>query len=44
MTSAQWRRIEQTYDAALERPPSERGAFLESACGGDEMLRVRSNG
>jgi serine/threonine protein kinase len=39
MTSERWRRIEQIYEDALQRIPSERGAFLESACGGDEMLR-----
>jgi serine/threonine protein kinase len=39
MTSDRWRRIEQLYEAALQCAPSERGAFLESACGGDEVLR-----
>src|SRR5262245_48862518 len=39
MTSDRWRRIEQLYEAALQRAASERGAFLESACGGDEVLR-----
>ena len=39
MTSERWRRIEQIYDAALQRAPGERGAFLDSACGEDEMLR-----
>jgi hypothetical protein len=27
------------YDAALERPESQRGAFVEEACGGDTALR-----
>jgi eukaryotic-like serine/threonine-protein kinase len=40
MTSERWRRIEQIYYAALERTPSERGPFLESACGGDKTLRA----
>jgi Tol biopolymer transport system component len=39
MTSGHWRRIEQIYDAALQRAPSERGAFLDAACGEDEALR-----
>jgi len=39
MTSDRWRRIEEIYEAALQRAPSERRVFLESACGGDEMLR-----
>jgi serine/threonine protein kinase/Tol biopolymer transport system component len=39
MTAGQWRRIEQIYEAVLEQPPSERRAFLESACGDDDRLR-----
>ena len=39
MTSARWRRIEEIYEAALERVPVERDAFLASACGEDEQLR-----
>jgi len=34
-----WREIERLYHAALERPESQRGAFLEGACGGDSALR-----
>ncbi len=34
-----WERIEKLYQAALERPPGERAAFLEEACAGDEGLR-----
>jgi len=33
------RQVEQLYDAARERDPVERAAFLEQACGGDERLR-----
>jgi serine/threonine protein kinase len=33
------REIERLYHAALERPESQRGAFLEGACGGDSALR-----
>jgi serine/threonine protein kinase/tetratricopeptide (TPR) repeat protein len=34
-----WQEIERLYHAALERPESQRGAFLEEACGGDSALR-----
>jgi serine/threonine-protein kinase len=33
-----WNKAETLYRAALDRPPSERDAFLEKACGGDEAL------
>jgi serine/threonine protein kinase/dipeptidyl aminopeptidase/acylaminoacyl peptidase len=36
---ARWEKVEQIYDAALERPEAERAAFLREACGGDEHLR-----
>src|SRR5262245_29093870 len=39
MNAERWRRVEQIYHAALERPPNERSTFLEGACGGDEALR-----
>jgi uncharacterized RDD family membrane protein YckC len=31
--------VEQLYHAALEQAESERGAFLDNACSGDEVLR-----
>ncbi len=34
-----WATIERLYQAAVERSPAERHAFLEDACGGDEALR-----
>ena len=34
------RQIERMYHSALERPPRERQAFLESECHGDEGLRL----
>ena len=39
-----WKRVEQLYNSALERAASERAAFLEQACEGDEALlqEVRS--
>ncbi|MFN7982496.1 MAG: protein kinase [Vicinamibacterales bacterium] len=39
-TDDRWRRIEAICQSALDRPPSERATFLESACDGDlEILR-----
>jgi len=37
--SERWRRIEDIYHHALERAETQRAAFLEEACGGDEGLR-----
>ena len=37
--NARWEKVEQIYNAALERPEAERAAFLGEACGGDEELR-----
>lgn len=34
-----WRRVEQLFHDARERPPDQRGAFLAQACGGDSALR-----
>jgi serine/threonine protein kinase len=34
-----WRRVEQLFHAALERPPEARRAFLDEACGEDNELR-----
>ena len=34
-----WRRAEELFHAALERPPEERRAFLGQACGEDRALR-----
>ena len=39
MTPERWQQIERLYHEALTRDASERGAFLASTCGGDEMLR-----
>ena len=35
-----WREIETLYHSACKRKPEERRAYLESACGGDESLRL----
>jgi len=37
--SERWRRVEALYHLALERPPNQRAAFLDSECGADEVLR-----
>jgi serine/threonine-protein kinase len=44
MTDGRWTRIQTLFEAALERPPDERGPFLKTACGGDSALldEVRS--
>jgi serine/threonine protein kinase len=39
MDPARWRRVEEIYQAAAERQPEERAAFLAAACAGDEDLR-----
>lgn len=39
MTPERWRQIEDLYQAALERDATERAAFLDEACAGDEELR-----
>ena len=39
MTPERWQRIEQVYHAALAIEESQRGAFLEDSCTGDEALR-----
>ena len=39
MKPERWEQVAQIYSAALERPGSERTAFLREACGGDEDLR-----
>ena len=39
MDPARWRRVEEIYQAAVEREPEERAAFLAVACAGDEDLR-----
>ena len=38
-SSERWRRIEEVCQAALDREPAERPAFIAAACGGDSGLR-----
>ena len=40
VTDARWRRVKALFEAALERPPSERAAFLATAVVDDEGLRA----
>jgi len=39
MTPERWRRIEEIYEAAQQRSPEKRAAFIASTCGEDELLR-----
>ncbi len=39
MTPGRWQQIEKLYNSALKREPSQRLAFLQEACAGDEALR-----
>ena len=34
-----WREVDRVFEAALDRPPDERTALLDEACGGDHALR-----
>jgi eukaryotic-like serine/threonine-protein kinase len=38
--TAQWQRIKELFDAALERDPGERAAFLNRVCQADPALRA----
>ncbi|HET6891675.1 MAG TPA: serine/threonine-protein kinase, partial [Pyrinomonadaceae bacterium] len=39
MTPERWKKVEEVFEAALERRPGDRSAYLDSACEGDESLR-----
>ena len=39
MNPERWKKVDDLLEAALECPPSERAAFLEQACAGDDELR-----
>jgi eukaryotic-like serine/threonine-protein kinase len=39
MSAADWSRVKTTFHAAVDLPAGERGAFLDQACGDDEVLR-----
>ena len=38
MTPERWQRIEEVYQAARDREPSERGAYIQQVCGEDHDL------
>src|SRR5215471_12695582 len=40
MTPERWKLIDDLFDAALEREPPDRAAFLDAACAGDPALRA----
>ena len=39
MSDERWTIVDRLLDAALEREPPERSAFLDDACADDEALR-----
>jgi serine/threonine protein kinase len=39
MTPERWQQVEDVLQAALDRPPQERAAYLDEACGNDEELK-----
>ena len=39
MTAARWDQVKALFQATVDRPPSERAAFLAAAVGGDDALR-----
>ena len=39
MTPERWQQIDRLFHAVLERPPSDRSAFLAQVCRGDIFLR-----
>jgi serine/threonine protein kinase/TolB-like protein/Flp pilus assembly protein TadD len=43
MNAERWQQIKSLLQAALDREPAERPAFLEEACKGDKLLRQQVN-
>src|SRR5687768_15898422 len=39
MKPDRWRKVDELFEAALERDRAERAAFLDQACGADAQLR-----
>lgn len=39
MTPERWKKVEQVFEAVLQRPPEERKAYLDSVCADDITLR-----
>ena len=44
MTPERWKQVEEIFKAALDLKPIERSAFLNEACGEDEILRAEVEG
>src|SRR6476469_3027350 len=42
MTPERWQKVEEVLQAALDRAPRERAAFLQQACAGDVELRTEA--
>ncbi len=42
MTPERWQQVEEVFQAALDRAPGERAAFLQQACGGDAELQTEA--
>jgi serine/threonine protein kinase len=43
MTPERWQQVEEVLQAALDRPPVDRAAFLEQACAGDPDLQTEAS-
>ena len=43
MTPERWQQVEEVLQAALDRVPAERAAFLEQVCAGDAELRTEAS-
>ncbi len=39
MPQDRWKKVEETFHTAMERPAQERSAYLDSVCAGDVELR-----
>src|SRR5262245_60834044 len=39
MKPERWRQVDQLFQAALDRAPEDRSAFISTVCGGDDSLR-----
>ena len=37
METDRWYEVDRLFEEALEKPPAERPAFLDSACAGDTL-------
>jgi serine/threonine protein kinase len=43
MTSERWQQVEEVLQAALDRPPEARAAFLDDVCAGDDELKIEAS-